>query len=840
MTRPPDHVASENDYRALRPDPSAGPAVSVVVPAYGRPDALARTLAGLLPQLRDTDEVVVVDDGSEPPITGLPDRVRLLRQERDGFGAARARNLGLAETERDVVLFLDADTIPGKGFVDAHRGWHAVAANLLVVSFRKHVAASGTTPEAIARNGPELLPEIDNPEAGIVSDWRRWLARRAARLTLGDHAFRAGLSNNMSIRRERLEEVGSFDEAFKSWGGEDTELTWRVWNSGAFIVPETVDVFHQVETDEMRGWRQQARKTNLALIADRVPHRFYRPRPNPFASVPKLSWIVPASTRDEVEAVWKRMTATPFGDAELIWVPTGEAAGSLTALERSSPRNRIAASVAAAILDARGEIIAFCDARVRFGPNVVPKAVDRLNADPRASVVRLPYALGEDRYRRLDDLEAVDVTYGRDGAPLLALAKRRELLKDRTALADPSRWWVETLRRSRHILLPGDAASAPLEALGRPRLPGRAELTTVAWDEAARIAVRNVRSRLRSEEAPDPAPEADEPRIPIDYVGFTERFNLGDDAVLVATQRLMPWARIGRDIDEAKCLMLGGGTLINGRRYYLTRILRRDTPTNERAVFGVGVRDPAFHGVTEPMEEWWRFFDSSLVTTVRGPMSVEHLRRLGYRGDVEVIGDPALSLEVSGVEVDADSVVVCPVWTSGNLMGGDDRPVFQALAGLIERLVAEGRHVTMLSAFPHDDRHIIELMRAAGHPDLEYVAGYTDVDEAMRVLARAGIVVAERLHAAILAAAASRPFVALEYWPKHRDFARSVDAEEQVVPTAGIEADSLWKTFMEIDRHRDEHAERVGQQVARLRSLQQRAAARLHELLEAATGGDGS
>src|SRR5690606_40247550 len=100
---------------------------------------------------------------------------------------------------------------------------------------------------------------------------------------------------------------------------------------------------------------------------------------------------------------------------------------------------------------------------------------------------------------------------------------------------------------------------------------------------------------------------------------------------------------------------------VSGRRYYLARRLRRDTPTNGRGVFGVGVRDPAFHGVTEPMEEWWRFFDSSLVTTVRGPMSVEHLRRLGYRGDVEVIGDPALSLEGSGVEVDADGDVGWPV-----------------------------------------------------------------------------------------------------------------------------------------------------------------------------------
>ncbi len=221
----------------------------------------------------------------------------------------------------------------------------------------------------------------------------------------------------------------------------------------------------------------------------------------------------------------------------------------------------------------------------------------------------------------------------------------------------------------------------------------------------------------------------------------------------------MPWARFDPDPVDPRLLMVGGGTLINGRRYYLNRMLRQESASLERALFGTGVRSPEYWGVTEPMEDWFSFIDSSLFAAVRGPDSARNLRTLGYDRDLPVIGDPALFLEAPGDTERVDGrVVVCPVYTSGNLHGGDDNVVFDALGRLIARLRSEGREVVMLSAFPQDDRWVIDIMRRASAPDLPYLAGYADIDDTMRLLASADLVVGERLHAAIMAAAAGTPF----------------------------------------------------------------------------------
>jgi polysaccharide pyruvyl transferase WcaK-like protein len=295
----------------------------------------------------------------------------------------------------------------------------------------------------------------------------------------------------------------------------------------------------------------------------------------------------------------------------------------------------------------------------------------------------------------------------------------------------------------------------------------------------------------------------------------------------------MPWARIERDATDPSMLMLGGGTLINGRKYYQTRIQRNDRPYLERAVFGTGVRSPDFWGVTEPMEEWWAFFDASLLVSVRGPDSVRYLRELGYEGEVEIIGDPALSLAVpDDVERVPGRVVVSPVHTAGMLHGGDDREVFSELARLIVRLRAEGREVVMMTAFPADDRWALEIMRQAGHPDLPYLAGYDDLESTLRLIASADLVIGERLHAVVLAAAMDTPFVAVEYRPKLRDFAASIGREDVVVRTDEIERlDEVVDLALERSA---EHTGETAEAVAALRDRQRNAA----ELLRSTLGGE--
>ena len=122
-----------NDWRTLNPagigegkfvDP-----VTVILPCYMGQQELALTFAGLSRQTypHHLIEVIIVDDGSDPPIVApskLPFDVSVVAQERDGFGLARARNLGAKNAKGEILIFLDCDMIPEPQLVEAHARWH--------------------------------------------------------------------------------------------------------------------------------------------------------------------------------------------------------------------------------------------------------------------------------------------------------------------------------------------------------------------------------------------------------------------------------------------------------------------------------------------------------------------------------------------------------------------------------------------------------------------------------------------------------------------------------------------------------------------------------------------
>lgn len=87
--------------------------VSVVVPFFGRADWLRAAVESALAQTHREIEVIVIDDGSEPPprIRGevTDERVRYVRQRHAGVSAAR--NHGLRLSRGRYVAFLDADDL---------------------------------------------------------------------------------------------------------------------------------------------------------------------------------------------------------------------------------------------------------------------------------------------------------------------------------------------------------------------------------------------------------------------------------------------------------------------------------------------------------------------------------------------------------------------------------------------------------------------------------------------------------------------------------------------------------------------------------------------------------
>src|SRR5690349_6129316 len=90
------------------------PFASIVIPSRNRPQAVRDCVTACL-QLdypADRFEVIVVDDGSEPPVcTWSGDaRVRVIRQT--AAGPAAARNCGMASARGELMAFTDDDCRP--------------------------------------------------------------------------------------------------------------------------------------------------------------------------------------------------------------------------------------------------------------------------------------------------------------------------------------------------------------------------------------------------------------------------------------------------------------------------------------------------------------------------------------------------------------------------------------------------------------------------------------------------------------------------------------------------------------------------------------------------------
>ncbi len=201
--------ASRASYDALY-DPS----VAVIVPAFNEGQVVVRTVASLLASEHPSRfEIVVVDDGStDDTLERLRDafagerHVRIVHQANGG--KASALNLGVAYTEADIVVALDADTLFTRDtvralvrhFTDPRVG--AVAGNAKVGNrinlLTRWQALEYVTSQNLDRRAFDVLDCI-TVVPGAVGAWRRKLLERAGGFSSVTLAEDADLT--LSIRR---------------------------------------------------------------------------------------------------------------------------------------------------------------------------------------------------------------------------------------------------------------------------------------------------------------------------------------------------------------------------------------------------------------------------------------------------------------------------------------------------------------------------------------------------------------------------------------------------------------------------------------------------------------
>ena len=348
------------DEVALPPLSAFTPAlpVSVIIPSRQTPaEVLARTLAALEGQTypRGLFEVVIVDDGSEPPLAAPapsprspPLDVRVVRQERRGFGLPGARNAGARAAAHDVLLFLDSDLLAEAGWIAAHARWHHAVSDALTIGFYAQVDADGLDPDVIgAHTGP--LEELLADRAASSPQADHHMARTRGFKSRADDLFAAVAGGNLGVRKDFYRLVGGHDESFTRYGPEDVEFAYRAGVRGGLLVPvREAFAWHQGRAGPGEAEARRAR-SQLGRAADLIAHPLYRrAHPGRTFAVPQYTVTIDAGrhpARRVVEAV-ERVLADRVRD--LVVRVEADAAGDGERLARlqdefgAEPRVRVA------------------------------------------------------------------------------------------------------------------------------------------------------------------------------------------------------------------------------------------------------------------------------------------------------------------------------------------------------------------------------------------------------------------------------------------------------------------------------------------------------------------
>ncbi|WFE28717.1 glycosyltransferase [Solwaraspora sp. WMMD791] len=278
---------------------SEAPRCTVIIPTYNRSELLSHTLESLTRQQLPADqfEVIVVDDGSTDDTadtaTHFHDRLdlRYHHQPDEGFRVAAARNIGIADARSPICVFTDAGVLLHTDNLTQHLASHqATPGPAAVLPYLYGFSGDDTNIDAVAERLDlhDLDGSIERLQAKReCRDIRElFYDRYGEDLTRVPAPWQIFWTGNASADTAQLRAVGGFDENFRTWGGEDIDLGYRLHRAGTHFTfnrhAKAVHIPHERAFDELmasatvnyRYMAEKYRTPSMRILAELPPRQF--------------------------------------------------------------------------------------------------------------------------------------------------------------------------------------------------------------------------------------------------------------------------------------------------------------------------------------------------------------------------------------------------------------------------------------------------------------------------------------------------------------------------------------------------------------------------------------
>lgn len=249
--------------------------ISIVIPNYNGERILSKNLPRVLDAVGDAEIIVVDDastDGSLRALDDFKSKVKVIINK-NNLGFSSTANKGVKEAKGEIVILLNTDVVPEKGFL----------APLLFHFADEKVFAVGCMDRSI-ENGKTIL------RGRGIGSWRRgFMAHSRGEINKTNTLWVSGGSG--AFRKSIWEKLNGFSSLYNPFYWEDIDLSYRAVKSGYKILFEHKSVIiHRHEEGAIKNKFSSAKIKTIAY-------------------------------RNQFVFVWKNVTDLNLQLAHLFWLP---------------------------------------------------------------------------------------------------------------------------------------------------------------------------------------------------------------------------------------------------------------------------------------------------------------------------------------------------------------------------------------------------------------------------------------------------------------------------------------------------------------------------------------